>query len=148
MSDLPEWIQRSEHQKEQIKALAKDRYYEEGMGLEDLLGLVSILVDFCCSLRPIDIDNYDCREIEDNLLLLFANMDTFIHVCDGYAVIYRCIDSKIEWGEITPKSVKQLIDQTYERFEAENDFYLKVRHVLDLFKMALVLAGLVYRNQN
>ncbi len=143
---MSDWIRRTKQQQEQMKHLAKSKYFEEGEGLEELLGLISMLVDFCCKLRPVDMDNFDQSDVEDNFLILFANMDTYMDVCSSYAVIFGRVDSQIEWGDITPKSVKQLIDQTYAIFEAECDFFMKVRYLLDLFKMSLVFAGLVYGN--
>ncbi len=141
-----DWVARTKQQQEQMRQLAQSGYFEEGEGLEELLGLISILVDFCYEIKTIDIDSYDQWDVEGNFGILFANVDTFIRVCDDYSIIKSAIDSQIEWGEITTKSVKQLIDQTYDRFEAECDFHMKVRYLLDLFKMSLVFAGLVYGN--
>lgn len=130
-----------------MRSLAKSKYFEDGEGLEELMGLISILVDFCCELQPIDMNNYDQGDLEDNFVIVSANMDTFIRVCNDYAVINGRLDSRIEWGEMTPNSVKLLIDRTYDSFEKETDFYMKVRRLLDLFKMALVLMGLIYGNK-
>ena len=141
-----DWVEQTKQQQAIMKRLAAGKYYPEGEGLEELLGLISIMADFCCDLQPIDMDDYDVWDVEGFFIILYANIDVFERVNTDYFCIYGSLDSRIDWGVITPKSVKLLIDKTYEQFKAETDFHIKVRHLIDLYKMGLVLMGLLYGN--
>ena len=125
--------------------LAKSGYCEED--IEDLCVVTRVAVEVYAWLKDFNINSLEQNkdEVEYNCETVLWSINTFIKVCGDYSVLIGTIPSQIDWGVISVASLKKLIIATYERFDAENVFLKKCRILLDLYRMELVLAGLVYR---
>ncbi len=137
-------IKEMRRQNELMTQLAESGYYEDR--IEDLLSLTSMVVDFCYCLQQTHVDESYRSDTEYNCNSLFAVVDTFTQVSSDYYCLIGSETSNIDWGDISVSSIKKLIDLTYKRFESEPVFLKKCRYLLDLYKMGLVFAGLVYGN--
>jgi len=70
--------------------------------------------------------------------------DFFRSMVHAYGALNGAERSSIQWSVISESSIRQHFEQLYSKFEEESDFVRKCRHLLDLFKMQIVFAGIVY----
>ena len=131
-------------QNEKMVLLAKSGYDESDM--EDLLVLTHMAIEFYWWLKDANTDSLDRYEADENSETLFVAFDAFRHTYWAYDVLIGRVASNIDWGDISVPSLRKLIILTYERFDVESNFLKKCRFLLNLYKVELVFAGLMYGN--
>jgi len=129
-------------QRERMAQLAKSNYLEED--LEDLLVTTRIAVEVYAWLKVTSTDSLNPNEAEYHCETIFSGIDFFMRTCGNYAALKDTVPSQIHWGALSVSSLSSLIIATYDNFDAENVFFKKCRLLLDLYRMELVFASIVY----
>ena len=130
--------------------------------LDDLRDLIELTVEFHDFLQyghsdlrgqlkyymhSLDLDAHfhpDEAEREYAIHSIFSGIDSFCRVNVAYRILVGATKSKIDWGMISMQSLKELFNSTFHRFDLEAHFEKKCRLLLDLFKIQIVFAGMLY----
>jgi len=86
----------------------------------------------------------DKLEMEYCLDSIFSGIDSFCAVNAAYRVLVGSISSKVEWNMVSTKMWRNQFDFMFQEFIKEPDFLIKCRLLLDLFKLQIVFAGVMY----
>jgi hypothetical protein len=110
-------------------------------GKAELRGIVDRLEH---KLGPsIHVDRDDL-ELTYSVESIFSGIDSFARVTRAYKVGVGALNSEVRWGSFAAQALKDEFDVLFQRFEVENTFEKKCRLLLDLFKIQIVFAGMIY----
>jgi hypothetical protein len=75
---------------------------------------------------------------------VFSGVDAFCDVAAAYRVLVGSTNSRIDWPTMSRLSFAEEFESMFGKFEREDTFEEKCRLLLDLFKLQIVFAGIVY----
>jgi hypothetical protein len=75
---------------------------------------------------------------------IFAGIDSYQSLTHGYNVLVGAMESQLEWRALSLSSLKERFAALFDQFDKEGIFEKKCRYLLDLFKLQIVFAGIVY----
>jgi len=109
--------------------------------LDHLRVLIRLTVEFHDHLQqastgPLE-PRYTCESI-------FAGIESFMTVTRGYKVLIGAVDSTIEERTFSLASLKEQFVPMFNEFLVQDNFEKKCRLLLDLFKLQIVFAGMLY----
>lgn len=116
--------------------------------------LESELDDLCCLIRlTVEFFHYLQGEefaplVEDNLRYVcdsvFSGVDSFGLVSAAYRVLPGARQTTLAWDGKSVDSLKEEFVSKYSEFSDETNFEKRCRLLLNLFKLQIVFAGLLY----
>jgi hypothetical protein len=75
---------------------------------------------------------------------VFSGLDSFSNVVATYRVLVGASKSAINWRRVSVSSIKEQYVSIFHRFVDETNFEKKCRFLIDLFKLQIVFAGVMY----
>jgi hypothetical protein len=75
---------------------------------------------------------------------VLIHVESFRVVMHSYGILVGATRSTVDWRTIDTKSLRGRFLSTYKDFVRETKFERKCRLLLDLFKVQIVLAGVLY----
>ncbi len=128
----------------QASMVESGRSYFLESELDDLRGLIRLTIEFFYHLRGED----SAPLVEDNLRYVcdsvFSGVDSFGLVSAAYRVLPGARSSTLTGNVKSIDSLKEEFVSKYYEFSDETDFEKRCRILLDLFKLQIIFAGLVY----
>lgn len=109
--------------------------------LDHLRVLIRLTVEFHdylqgASAGPLE-PRYTCESI-------FAGIESFTTVTRGYKVLIGALNGTIQERTVSLALLKEQFVPMFDEFLVQDDFEKKCRLLLDLFKLQIVFAGLLY----
>jgi hypothetical protein len=92
----------------------------------------------------LDANDLDNQEGGYSIESIFSGIDSFASVTHTYSILIGATKSRIQWGNLSPQTLKVEFVAMFYDFELEVDFIKKCRLLLDLFKLQIVFAGMFY----
>jgi len=87
------------------------------------------------------ISDHDKRYAGDSI---FSGMDSFCIVNSAYSILAGAEKSKLRWQELPYDRLENSFQDLYRRFLDQEDFMVRCRMMLDLFKIQILIATLNY----
>jgi hypothetical protein len=109
--------------------------------LDDLRSVIRLSLEFHDYLENPNTEPNKLTYVCESILW---GIESFMSLTRAYKVLAGAADTKIEWGAISMPSLKERFFATFQEFVAETDFENKCRILLDLFKLQIVFAGMLY----
>ena len=109
--------------------------------LDDLRCVVRLTIEFHYYLELGCSHSY-CSEYVSGSI--FAGIESYQSLTHGYGVLAGAMKSQLEWRSFSPPSLKERFVALFDPFDKEEIFEKKCRHLLDLFKLQIVSAAVVY----
>ena len=75
---------------------------------------------------------------------IFSGIDAFCNLNSSYSVLVGATKSDIQWNVLSSQTLKDQFVSLFNEFRTETNFETQCRHLLDLFKMQIVFAGMGY----
>jgi hypothetical protein len=136
---MPEVVRHVTSVQAEMSELAKGILSESD--LNELQVLVRLAVEFHHYVQ-LSCDHHFCLEYISESI--FAGLDSFMSVAQGYRILVGAEKSRVEWDQISVATLKQRFARSFDDFAKENVFERKCRLLLDLFKLQIVFAGVAY----
>jgi hypothetical protein len=76
--------------------------------------------------------------------LICYTIDSYINLTMTYRVIVGSEKNNIGWNALSERSFEKVFVSTLRKFEKEKSFGKKCRVLLDLFKLQVMYAGIIY----
>ena len=127
-----------------IRALVAARSTSLESELDHLRVVVRLTVEFHDYLRQVGTGALDHNQLTYACESVFSGVDSFCNVNAAYRVLVGATSSRIEWATISTLSPREEFLSTFRRFDLEERFEEKCRLLLDLFKLQIVFAGMMY----
>lgn len=97
-------------------------------------------------------DSVECAQIlkrlksdlRYNMETVFSGVDSFMLLCGSYGTLPSAVPSRLDWGNVSIPRLKERFEAHFAEFLGEEKFEEKCRLLLDLFKIQVVLAGMIY----
>lgn len=128
----------------QISMVESARSTFQESELDHLRCLVRLTVEFHHYLQRATIGALDQRELRYASESVFSGVDSFSTVAAAYRVLVGSTNSRIEWTTVSVRSLSEEFLSTFHKFDLEGSFEEKCRLLLDLFKLQIVFAGMLY----
>jgi hypothetical protein len=96
---------------------------------------------YLMGLPPKELKLFELRYAIDSI---FSGIDSFRAVNCSYEFLVGATDSKIAWGKVTESSLRRRFSSLFHKFTKEKQFEKRCRLLLDLFKIQIVFAGLLF----
>ena len=110
--------------------------------LEALNVVIRLTLEFHEDLRNKKTSNYTAASV-------FSGIDSFMSLTHAYGVLDGAeLRSGLRWERLSPASLKTEFASLYRRFVAQDDFRLRARLLLDLFKLQIAFAAATYDCKN
>lgn len=109
--------------------------------IDDLRCVVRLTIEFHYYLQ-VGCDHSFCSEYVSHSI--FAGTECFTGLTHAYRVLVGATKSQVEWRDLSLPSLKEKFAVLFEKFDKEEIFETKCRYLLDLFKLQIVFAGIVY----
>jgi hypothetical protein len=81
----------------------------------------------------LDANDLDNQEGGYSIESIFSGIDSFASVTHTYSILIGATKSRIQWGNLSPQTLKVEFVAMFYDFELEVDFIKKCRLLLDLF---------------
>lgn len=75
---------------------------------------------------------------------IFSGMDSFLSLTHSYRSLVGSTGSRVQWGVVSMNSLREQFLSTFQEFATEKDFVKRLRLLIDLFKLQIVFAGVLY----
>jgi hypothetical protein len=112
--------------------------------LEALRCLIRLTVEFADYLDAGDTPPYDKHGLRYVLDSVFSGMESFYSVTEAYGVLAGAVESQLVWDTFLPRRLKEQFTSMYREFLVTADFTGRCRLLLDLFKLQIVFAAMLY----
>ena len=112
--------------------------------LDDLRCVIRLTVEFYDYLQSASMDPLNKFDLRYNCESVFSGIDEFNSLTHAYSVLVGTTNSRVEWGLISVLSLKEQFLSWFREFEIATKFENKCRLLLDLFKLQIVFAGMLY----
>ncbi len=118
--------------------------------LDNLRVVIRLTIEFFDFIESADIDSfnaYDRRiafDLSYSIESIFSGIDSYGSLTNSYQVLVDATRSKVNWENISISSLKEQFITKYHNFMEETNFENKCRLLLDLFKIQIVFAGMLY----
>lgn len=113
--------------------------------LDDLRCLIRITVEFFEFSKSTDLEKpNDNSGLKYCMESVFSGIDSFLSVSAAYRVLVGTTDNSLEWNMSSVPSIKKQFDSMFSAFVVEKRFEKQCRLLLDLFKIQIVFAGMLY----
>ena len=109
--------------------------------IDHLRCVVRLTIEFHYYLELACSHSYCSEYVSDSI---FSGIESYQNLTHGYDVLVGAAKSQLEWRALALPSVKEKFVAVFNQFEKEELFEKKCRHLLDLFKLQIVFAGIVY----
>lgn len=134
---------------EMIKKLQASMVESAGAALtelerEHLRVLVRLAVEFQDFIRQVKLGTVDPQGIRYGAESVFSGLESFCSVDAAYRILVGATSSTLKWKESRPDALTTEVQSLYEAFQRESSFEMKCRLLLDVFKLQIVLAGIMY----
>jgi hypothetical protein len=84
------------------------------------------------------------HQLEYWLETIISGIDSFLIVYDAYKVLVGYEPSSVIWNTLSVTRFDRIFESRFKEFVHETIFEKKCRHLLDLYKMQIVLVGWKY----
>jgi len=111
---------------------------------EHLRVLVRLAAEFQDFIRQVKVGTLDREGIRHGADSVFSGLHSFFTVAAAYRVLAGAMSSTLKWEEARPDALTNEAQSVYEAFLREPRFEVKCRLLLDVFKLQVVLAGIMY----
>ncbi|MGA3269178.1 MAG: hypothetical protein ABSE16_20475 [Verrucomicrobiota bacterium] len=112
--------------------------------LDDVRCIIRITVEFFDFVQNTDLDKANDFALRYCVESVFSGIDSFASACAAYRVLVGATDSSLQWNNVSMISLKEQFISMFHEFDQETHFENKCRLLLDLFKMQIVFAGMLY----
>ena len=109
--------------------------------IDHLRCVVRLTIEFHYYLELACSHSYCSEYVSESI---FAGIESYQTLTHGYDVLVGAIKSQLEWRSFSLASLKERFVALFGQFDKEEIFEKKCRHLLDLFKLQVVFAGIVY----
>ena len=119
-------------------------YYGE-VKREALRVVVRIVVQVHDYLRVEDLSSPSTFELGYHIQEVFCGVEFLQSVASGYGCLVGAVEkSGLEWRDVSVPGLREEYLRVFRAFDSELDFLRKFRLLLDLYKLLIVLAGMLY----
>jgi hypothetical protein len=112
--------------------------------LKDLRCLIRLTTEFHAWLESAHLDKRHRTEVEFNAESTFSGVESFCAVAAAYRALVGAATSRVQWDMMSSPSLREQFLSTYRELLREGPFEPRCRILLDLFKMQIVIAGILY----
>ena len=84
------------------------------------------------------------NELNYSIQSIFSGIESFCRVNAAYKVLVGATSSWVEWGKVSMILLEEQFVSMFREFSTEANFHKKCRLLLDLFKLQIVFAGMLY----
>ena len=119
-------------------------YYDEGKR-EALRCVVRTVVELHDYLQVEDLSSPNTFELGYHIQDIFCGIEFLQCVTSGYGCLVGAVEkSGLEWRDVSVPRLREEYLRVFRAFNSEPDFLRKFRLLLDLHKLLIVLAGMLY----
>ncbi len=115
-----------------------------GPELDDLRCLIRLTVEFHDWLQGSHVDKGPFPEVEFIAESTFSGVDSFYNVASAYKALVGAAPSAVGWDAMLMQSLREQFICKYQELLREGPFQPRCRLILDLFKIQIVVAGMLY----
>jgi hypothetical protein len=118
--------------------------------LDHLRTVVSFTIEFFDFIESADTDSFNTYdrsityELRYNIESIFAGIESYTVVNASYKVLVGATRSRVNWENVSISALRERFIAKYHDFMQETNFENKCRLLLDLFKIQIVFAGMLY----
>jgi|ERR1035437_1433014 hypothetical protein len=112
--------------------------------LNDLRGLIRLTVEFHDWLQSTDIDIWHRPEVQYIAESTVSGIDSFYNVAAAYRALVGAGMSRVQWDTMSLQSLREQFLPIFDEIVREGHFEPRCRAILDLFKIQIVIAGVLY----
>jgi hypothetical protein len=112
--------------------------------LDHLRCMIRLAVEFYDYLESVSIDDLNAFDLQYAIESTFSGIDSFTSVSSSYKVLVGASSSKVKGDAISAHSLKEMYVAKFHDFRAETNPENKLRFLLDLFKLQIIFAGMLY----
>lgn len=112
--------------------------------LSHLYYLITVTGKFFNYLQTSTANLQSDLELRYTMETVFNGVDSFCSVSAAYRILVGATSSTISWDEVSVPTFNEQFTSKFHEFTAESKFEKQCRLLLDLFKLEIVLAGLLY----
>ena len=110
----------------------------------DLRGLIRITIEFHEFLHGREVKRPLCDPVEYMMDTVFSGVSGFQLLHAGCNAWWDAGFSRLDWTKVSIPLLKETFESLFTDFLEENTFETKCKLLLDLFKIQIVLAGMLY----
>jgi len=110
----------------------------------DLLSLIRITVEFHEFLHGREVKRLGCDPVEYMMDTVFSGVSSFQLLYASCNAWWGTGFSRLDWTKVSIPLLKETFESLFTEFLEENTFETKCKLLLDLFKIQIVLAGMLY----
>lgn len=137
--DSEEVVQRVRLTQTSMIRSARDCFSESE--IDHLRCVVRLTIEFHYYLQLACSHSYCSEYVSESI---FAGIDSYQSLTHGYNVLVGALESQLEWSALSLPSMKENFAALFDQFDKEEVFEKRCRYLLDLFKLQIVFAGIVY----
>lgn len=121
---------------------AKPGFDEED--LRCLHSVISLIMEFNLYLETANLAAFDKDNANYMCESIFSGIESFITLNNSYKILAGSISSELAGDFVPVHLLKEHFTRIYKEFLSERIFENKCRLMLDMFKLEIVFAGLVF----
>ena len=113
-------------------------------GLDHLRSVISFTIEFFDFIESADTDSFNAHDLRYSIESTFGGIESYAMINSSYKGLVGARGSKINWENISISSLREQFIAKFHDFIEETNFENKCRLLLDLFKIQIVFAGMLY----
>jgi hypothetical protein len=106
--------------------------------------VIRLVIEFEAFIETFDYKSPYSNRVEYEIDSVFSGIQSFSSTIHAYGVLVGSVSSRINWNEISLPSFRDRFVTMFREFEAEASPENKCRILLDLYKLQIVFAGMLY----
>jgi hypothetical protein len=113
--------------------------------LDNLRVVIRLTIEFFDFIESADTDSFNDFDLSYSIESIFSGIDSYALLTHSYKVLADATSSRVNWENVSISSLKEQFIAKYHDFIEETNFFEnKCRLLLDLFKIQIVFAGMLY----
>lgn len=106
--------------------------------------VIRLVIEFEAFIKTFDYKSPYSNRVEYEIESIFSGINFFSSTTHAYRVLVGSVGSRIDWNDISLPLFRDQYVTMFREFETEANPENKCRVLLDLYKLQIVFAGMLY----